>query len=318
MKKIKLKILLGLSILLLPNFSLAAITFTDGKWETTFDYAECSQRGLATIPATDCATVATDEIYWSWSHGNTFATNYGNDYRTSVRTVANNPFGLGGNGFRTYKADGINQQSGEVRVDFPAAQRELWIRWYMRYEAGFTWLNNQVYYNKVLYINSGSPGVSVIPEFVSHSGDSFASTIQGGAEAYQVNADGFGWSTIMGGNSSDGIFHCFEVYIKMDTNGTDGAGSIWIDGVLVKDAIGVDFSGGNIITRDGWTWFEMASNQNAPNNGRVEYVDYDDIIIYNQTPPNLDANGNSFIGPIDWVNGEDNIPPSSPSGLSVL
>ena len=29
-------------------------------------------------------------------------------------------------------------------------------------------------------------------------------------------------------------------------------------------------------------------------------MDYDDVAIYNTTPPNEDANGNPFIGPIDW------------------
>lgn len=103
----------------------------------------------------------------------------------------------------------------------------------------------------------------------------------------------------------------------MDTNSTNGIGRFWVDGVLQINNIAVDWSDGDQTARNGWDYFEFDSNQNAPIGGPY-YVDYDDMVIYNSPPPNLDANSNSFIGPVGWVNGGDVIAPGSPTGLNVL
>ncbi len=116
----------------------------------------------------------------------------------------------------------------------------------------------------------------------------------------------------MNGSYSDGLFHCFEIHLKMDSNGTDGIGRLWIDGVLRASNAGVNWSNGNATARAGWKKFFFHENQNNPGNGRPMYVDYDDMVIYNTTPPNRDAQGNPFIGPIGW-NGTAPAPAPAPA-----
>ena len=160
-------LILFLFVLIVPNTALAQISFdANGKWETTFDYAECIQR--PTGGETDCATVRNDGITWNWG-GNIISGNY-----VQVASAANYPGGSG-NGFRAWVGDGQNLQSGGVRVSFPSPQTELWIRWYMRYQDGFQWLNNTIHYDKTLYIrtdlSNNAVSVSVkspLPEIISN------------------------------------------------------------------------------------------------------------------------------------------------------
>jgi hypothetical protein len=49
----------------------------------------------------------------------------------------------------------------------------------------------------------------------------------------------------------------------------------------------------------GWRFFTFENNQTtvigAPSIGWA--IDYDDMVVYTSTPPNIDANGNPCIGP---------------------
>ena len=57
-----------------------------------------------------------------------------------ITSDANYPNGAGGKGQRHWKGDGIdNVTSGGLSLAFQTPQKELWIRWYMRYEEGFKW-----------------------------------------------------------------------------------------------------------------------------------------------------------------------------------
>lgn len=69
----------------------------------------------------------------------------------------------------------------------------------------------------------------------------------------------------------------------MDTNGSDGIGEWWIDGVQVLDVSNIDYG------TTTWTDIRFLSNQNAPNNGGCTPVDVDDIAI----------NNTGYIGPLD-------------------
>ncbi len=259
-----------------PRASLATINI---PWSTTFNCAESTQYN-----GTLC-----DGLTWggAWFFG---------DYRTQITSAANNPNGRGGRGARFWVGDGVNKGTGTITVTFTSPQKELWIRWYMRYEAGFQW--SKLYYDKNLYIHTGGThGTSVIPEF--HY-DKYVVIAQSTPDYYQVKStnDG-GWSSIMGGEKSDGKFHAYEIHLKMDKDGYDGKGQLWIDGILQASNNSVNWSNENATARQGWVWFQFNSNQNNPNNSRAAYVDYDDIAIYNSTPPKRDADGNPFIGLLD-------------------
>jgi hypothetical protein len=166
----------------------------------------------------------------------------------------------------------------------------------MRYESGFAWIGGGPGYDKWLYILTGG-STDVIPEFAGAGITAYAQG-PGIGENYQVNTSSYGWDDIMGGATSDGLWHCYEFYIKMDTDQTDGVGRIWIDGTLRAENIAVNFSGGDAASQPGWTRTLIGSNQSTPDNGRVMAVDFDDMVIYSSTPPNVDADGNPFIGPI--------------------
>ena len=221
--------------------------------------------------------------YGGWSFG---------DYRTQVTMDANNPDGNGGRGVRFWVGDGTNVGTGTIIVSFPSPQKELWIRWYMRYKAGFKWTS--LGYDKNLYINTASSGISVIPEFYS---DRYVVIAQGSPNYYQVQSDnGQGWNAVMGGSVSDGRFHAFEIHLKMDTNGSNGEGHLWIDGVLKASNTAVNWSNNNAVAQNGWVNFTFNSNQKEPDNGGASYVDYDDLVVYNSKPDNVDPNGLPWIG----------------------
>lgn len=310
-----------LGFLLTASIAIAGnvISFTNGMWSTTFDYAECTQRGGG--GGTNCDTVKTDDIYWSWG-----AAAVDGNY-TQVSTFANYSGGAGGNGFRAFAPNNLTDldpqgTSGPVLIDLPSAQKELWIRWYQRYQQGWKWRDGNPYYDKTLYIKTGTPSTAVIPEF--HIADyTVISQGVGIPNYYQVQGS-LGWQDVMSGSVSDGLFHAYEIYIKMDTDGVsggasaNGVGRLWIDGVLVAENTAVNWSGGDSTAKNGWMECEFESNQRYTDNlngdiGGIGYIDYDDMAIYNITPPNLDADGNPFIG----LYGVDTGPPvTSHNGIS--
>ncbi len=277
--QIKWVFILMMFVLLSSKYSYAVISL---PWSSTFNYGACSQRGAGGLP--DCGTTAPDGIYYDWG------AMLLNGKPTEVVAAANNPAGGGGNGHRVWVGDGDNVLSGTVMVEFPSTQKEIWVRWYERYQSGFQW--NPMGYSKELYFSTAGAGISAIVE--PYSGG-YAAVAQGTPNYYQVNTS-YGWNSIMGGSKSDGLFHCYEVHLKMDTNSANGIGQIWIDGTLRASNTAVNWSNGDSSARNGWTKFEVKSNQNAPTNGQDMYVDFDDMAVVNTTPTNRDAQGNPFIG----------------------
>ena len=256
----------------------ASITFdVDGRWETSYDCADWNTYG----DPLDCDGLSK---CGGWTCSGLYE---------QITSAANNPNGTGGKGQRHWVGDGTNSNSGGIAVEFSHPQKELWVRWYMRYEDGFSW--DPLQYDKILYFHSGS--TSLIPEFVW--GDQFALIAQSTSDYYQARCYDCGWPRVYPSNISDGCWHFFEIHVGMDTNQLDGVAQFWLDGVLLINESDVDWSDGNLSSMEGWTNFGIGSNQNSPDNGRCMAVDFDDVVVYNQTPPNLDAFGNAFIGPVN-------------------
>ncbi|MFC1639641.1 hypothetical protein ACFL3B_02640 [Gemmatimonadota bacterium] len=78
----------------------------------------------------------------------------------------------------------------------------------------------------------------------------------------------------------------------------DGAVAVWINGEPAGRNDAMRYTADDATAALGWTWLQIGSNQNSPDNGRIMNVDYDDMVIYTTTPPNVDALGKTFIGPI--------------------
>lgn len=260
MKKI---LIIFLIIFICPDSSLATVSL---PWSTTYDCADWTQ--------TDGAPVGCDDLVpsgaWTASPG---------DEEEQIMVEANFSGGDGGKGQRHKVGDGVNNNSGGTKIQFTSSQPELWIRYYIRYELGFQWTT--VHYDKHLYVDAGDSDW-VIPGFID---DKF--TIGTNASGGYSTSSGK-WNALMGGSTSDGQFHAFELHIKMDTDGTDGELDLWVDGVLQVTSTSVDFG-----TTSGWEDIIIGSNQDDPNNGGVEGVDYDDISINNTGYIGLIGTGNT-------------------------
>ena len=295
--------LLIIFIFVFPTDAFSEITFdANGKWETSFDYPEeCSIRGVDN--QTNCGNVQNDGTNWNWGGG---TIRDGNTYTQAVAD-ANYPGGGGGLGARFWNYDGHNTQSGPIRVSFPNPQKELWIRWYMRYQEGFQWRSSEggtlhrIHYNKTLYLRTGASGADVIPGLW----DYFQFRAQGDPKG-NWSYPGGGWNDSFGPGHSDGQWHCFEVYIKMNSSlgSSDGLMRWWVNGVLYAEQTDIRYDNNNATSHEGFTYFTFNNNQNYVSNAdgpiglTYAYIDYDDMVIYNQTPPNSDEHGNHFIGPI--------------------
>ena len=303
-------------LFIFPSCAFGKISFDEnGKWSTSFDYGPCSQRGVE--GEISCEHVENDGITWNWGAG----VGPGDTY-TQVTPDAKRPGSKGKGGARFWKYDGVNLQSGLIKADFPEPQTEIWIRWYMRYQEGFQWewYGDSSDCNKLIRFHpKSSPLFSLYPHgFVVYSEHTAQST---GAMEQSFPSTGwddlvFGTNPEVRGSSAHGGWHSFEVYMKMDTEGEgpfrdpsipyNGIVRLWIDGVMVGERFDFSFSGGDPEVREGWTLFTFSGNQRRPDNENgpigvnYAYEDWDDMVIYNRTPPNIDNYGNPFIGPADW------------------
>ena len=83
-----------------------------------------------------------------------------------------------------------------------------------------------------------------------------------------------GWRTVMGGDVSDGKWHCYEVHIKVSSEGKpDGIGELWIDGEQRSCFHGASHPG------KGWDSIQFGANNHEPENGRPMAVDFDDLAV---------------------------------------
>ena len=273
-KTLLILLIAGMLLVLSPAGVSAAIDLSSGYWETTYDCPE-----------------------WTTSQGNPSCDGISkngdwtcNGIEEQITTAANMAAGDGGRGQRHWLGDGKNVVSGGTEIRFNTPQPELWIRWYMRYQSGFAWSYLQEH--KLFYFDMGKSaemnlclkGIDGL-RFRSYRGELY-------------DPSGFGWQSIMGGSTSDGQWHLYEVHIKMDTNGRNGIAQWWIDENLIIDRSDFDFG-----TAGAWSNFQVPSNADAPANGGCEFNDIDDIAISTI----------GYIGPVS--SGPDTTPPTRSSGL---
>ncbi len=287
-----------LTIFLLSFFGVqsanAAVTFTNGKWETTFDCADWI----------DPDTLSCDNLTKILDASAEMPVEI--EYKTKINVRANNPDGLGGGGISFVDAPGTNISSAQVGVIFPSPQKELWIRWYMLHPIDWDMLSYG--WEKIIFLTAGGDTVQTILEPES-GGNQFRFVCQGDCTERCNNTlaiNNYSWSEHMGGHiHGDGLWHSYEMHLKMDTYGissynaaSDGIGKLWIDGELRIFSETVNYSHGSLSSKNGWEKLYFSSNQSFMVPNVFPNVFYDDMVIYNTTPPNIDSYGNPFIGPI--------------------
>lgn len=192
-----------------------------------------------------------------------------------ITAAANHPGGGGGKGFRHWRgngADGKNDNGGGLKIVLPSAYSELWIRFYMRYQAGFRWGNDAPHYTKEIYFHEfGNPILG----------------IQGGGSAWGIRVRGrsfpslLTWEGSQNGALGDGRWHCYEYHIKQD--GRNGLVEFWFDGrKYLSQTVDAGSTPMHSFTLgDNQNWVVDANGLAANQNGKPTdyYTDFDDIAI---------------------------------------
>lgn len=253
-----------LLVLLACGDSHAAISGL--PWSTTYNCSEWNQdQG---DPVCNGLEIAGG---WKTSAGN----------REQITSAANYPAGGGGKGQRHWIGPGVNNNSGGTYIGFPSGQREIWIRWYMRFEAGFQFSSytgcKALYFKQAGAQNHNVFGFAAGPygslAYIDYWGE-------GGAN-YLPSPD-YGFYQIHGNSHvSDGSWHCYEVHIKSETGpaANNGILEAWVDGVRRIYSTTIDHG----LASEGLYLHGIlvGSNLNALAGDTDRYIDYDDIAISN-------------------------------------
>lgn len=225
----------------------------DLPWSTTFDCSEWAAPG--NFPSCDGMSQGGD---WSTSTGN----------YEQITSSANNPNGGMGRGQRHWVGVGTNNNSGGIDINLNTPQTEVWIRWYMRWQAG----KQEGGMYKLMYLGGvvdwDYPGV---PQHVP----------TGQLYMYSANQEwysgvGFGNSFYESG-TSDGTWVCMEIHMDV----TNKILQWWVDGNLVVNDTH-DY-GSYDLSR-----IRVGGNQKDVLQSGDQYCDYDDIAI----------NNTGYIGPL--------------------
>jgi hypothetical protein len=208
--------------------------------------------------------------------------------RDRVHADGNMSAGGGGRGFRHVVGDGTNQNGGGSTLTFTQSASEIWIRFYVRFPLGFAWDGSA--HQKLLYGNIDNANWYHGWNFNYMGGhaenDSGFGTTSGNHRA-QDSGDWasytlleYTWQDMMGGDTGDGLWHCWELHLKMNPLGSvaDGIWEMWVDNTRVYYADTIRFATSN---GEVWTGFHLGSNQADPLNGGDVFVDFDDVKVSN-------------------------------------
>jgi len=226
-----------------------------------------------------------------------------------IIAAANRTAGAGGKGQRHYVENGYGVTSGGTMVYFNTLQSEFWIRWYMRFQTGWSWYEPPAGIEhgfKIIYVDDSLDGAShyiIVGIPSARMNDGGCSDIGTGrtrtwaasdpweacwdhlqSAGETVNAPG----TYMHGHKlGDGAWHCWELHAKAEgptTSSNNGEIHLWLDGTLVASNTSVDTH--TSATTQGLTWrrIKIGSNIKYPETSEIGdcmWLDYDDIYISN-------------------------------------
>lgn len=175
-----------------------------------------------------------------------------------ITAAANYPGGGGGKGFRHWASDGQNAGGGGLGITLPSPVTKLWLRMYMRYQAGFSWLHGRPHYIKDHYWRGHNQ-----PIFGYYGGWGFHASGDHGSSLT--------WEQSQGGTVGSGQWNCYEYHIDQNT----GTLEFWFNGKKYMSKTGLNLG------TPGLQFFALGDNQNAVAGAGSSdfYRDYDDIAI---------------------------------------
>lgn len=255
-----------------PQVGEADSDISSGFWSTTYNCA-AQKEGDATWLTCDGLKKYGD---WKASTGEV----------EEITPLANMVAGGGGSGQRHWIGSGKNNNSGSAQFCLTTPQAELWFRFYTRWQPGYFMSGQQS--QKLVY------AVGTGPYIDTNGGDSVRVVLNGNILA---TSSGGGWSTIMGGQVSDGKWHELQFHLK--AAGANGGGDVWVDRKQVLSFTGFDW--GSI---KGWQCIIYPENVESNATGITMYQDIDDLAI-------------STKGYIPSIVSGSSQPPPAPTNLTV-
>ncbi|TAJ98444.1 MAG: hypothetical protein EPO39_18260 [Candidatus Manganitrophaceae bacterium] len=197
---------------------------------------------------------------------------------SQITSDANFPLGAGGRGFRQWIGLVKNESSPGFDYDFyygvgGREEKELWIRFYIRYQPGFTFGTDGAFGHKIVYLSKSSSGTDSV--YFAFLGTQLVMT--NGAAA--AKSSGFGlwdfWNLSGRQTYSDGSWHCSEIHIRTESSlgAANGMTEWWIDNVLRVSGSGFNTGSAGIPA------FTFPSNNSASGTGDYIYLDIDDVAI---------------------------------------
>lgn len=316
-------------------------TVNGGVYTPSFDTLTCDKNHWQCHGIDpDCTGTGTTYTYdYIWNCDINYSS--GGNCNTSPTKVAGNlttsadRTGSGGNGWRTYRGpcidssqscptgpDGVyhrTNDNGRLNITFPSGSQptEFWIRFYVRYETGFTWNQSPQQYKFIYVFANGNNDPHPVVEMTPTVWYWAALKIPSALYVYTGT-----WNSLYPTGASDGTWHNYEFHFKMSSAAgiQDGVLETWVDGIntVSRSDIAYKDSGS---TGTAWSYIWIPLNGGYWNNGsggaqHAGYMDYDDIAValpgYGGFA--IDAGGRKMIGPIGLG---PNPPPARPENLLI-
>lgn len=256
--------MIKLALAVIAHFFLAAPGFTEDKlplpYNTTFNCPEAVFNNNANRP--DC-----DHLPSAWQAYSNVA---GGPY-TAITSAANFPNGAGGRGIRFYIGPTTNDSSSGINYEpTTTGNKEVWVRWYTRWQPGFSYGtdgNNghkAVYFNNDPYFNWGGNFLRIT--------DGVFIRIVGGFGLWDI------WNSSGKSFTADGSWVCSEIHYKVETSpgAGNGVAEWWINNVKRMGFNDINYGAP---ANGGFNFFGLPANGNGNTSGSYMWQDFDDVAI---------------------------------------
>lgn len=157
----------------------------------------------------------------------------------TVNAAGNYASGAGGRGYQFFVGDGTNQMSGNMRLAY-TAKTHYWLRYYVRYSTNMAVTGNGSPH-KSIYHNGGSGCGHASGCYFGWGTTEVRLTNGSPSNNFTNGGVPGGWTTMMGGATSDGNWHLAEYEFDMGNGSSTGIARFWWDGVQYLNRTDVNY-----------------------------------------------------------------------------